>query len=137
MTFNASLEDGCSRESAAVNSSIHGGALTAAPYDHTVRFQQPYFLTFWPRKSNGSVLNGVSTANVRAEIMCLRTDDIEEGSPIPPSVQELLDKEGVKYVGNASGESSGSESGDESSALALKLTAPYLVAAAFAAMLFM
>lgn len=132
------INETCPDNSPKVNSSIHGNGGTGANYNYTVRFPQPYFVTFWPNRTHNSGARGVRTDDVRAEILCLRTDSVEEGSPVPPSAQELLDVEGLKYIGNASDKSGGGDSegsGDKGSALALKVTAPYLGAAAIAAML--
>jgi hypothetical protein len=143
-----SLEfQGCPEDSVALNSSMHGGIGSGliSRYNYTVRFPRPYFLTFWPKRNRHSAAQDVGSDGVRVEILCMRPDDIEEGSPVPPSAQELLNAEDVKYTGNASNVSSGSVGGDSGTgpndspdkgdALALKVTAPYLGAAAIAAML--
>ncbi|KAK7192810.1 hypothetical protein DPSP01_011231 [Paraphaeosphaeria sporulosa] len=130
-------QEGCPNNSVAVNNSIHGGSGTGGSYNHAVRFPQPYFLTFWPNRTHDPRSAGMESDYVRVELLCLRTDDIEEGSPVPPSAQELLDAQGVEYAGNASNRSSGSGGGEDSTggATAMKLMAPFLSAAAIAGLL--
>lgn len=129
--------EGCSNNSVATNGSIHGGAGTGGSYNETVRFPQPYFLTFWPNRTHDPGSAGLESDYVRVELLCLRTDNIEEGSPVPPSAQELLDREGVKYTGNASNKSSESGGGDPAAggATAIKTIAPYLSAVVMAGLL--
>lgn len=139
----------CPEDSVAFNSSMHGGSgwlySSQSRYNYTVHFPRPYFFTFWPWQDRYSTAQDVGSDGVRVEILCLRSDDIEAASPVPLSAQELLNAEGIKFIGNASNvssESAGVDNGtdpvdspDKGDALALKATAPYLGAAAIAAML--
>ncbi|KAF2445220.1 hypothetical protein P171DRAFT_431956, partial [Karstenula rhodostoma CBS 690.94] len=126
-------DEGCPDDAVAVNSSIHGGSGTGASYNQTVRFPQPYFLTFWPNRTHDPASAGLESDYVHVELLCLRTDDIEEGSPVPPSAKEILNGPDVKYMGNASGGADGP--GSTGGAAAMRTMAPYMGAAAIAGLL--
>ncbi|KAJ4350159.1 uncharacterized protein N0V89_008780 [Didymosphaeria variabile] len=129
-------EKKCPQDAVAVNSSMHGGSGTGTGYNQTVRFPQPYFLMFWPNRTDTTGPTGASSDDVRVELLCLRTDEIEEGSPVPGSAKEILDEEGVKYAGNASGTETGTEDPSSTKGVAtMKTIGPYLGAAAMAGLL--
>ncbi|KAL1609992.1 hypothetical protein SLS60_001657 [Paraconiothyrium brasiliense] len=135
------IKEKCPKDAVAVNSSIHAGGGTGGAYNETVRFAQPYFLTFWPNRTD-STADGATSDDVRVELLCLRMDDIEDGSPVPGSAKDILDEEGVKYEGNATDETDGTETGSEGPSstkgvAAMKTMGPYLGAAAMAGLLLM
>jgi hypothetical protein len=74
------------------------------PYNQTIRFPQLWFLSFWPNRS--SVSNTYQDGwdnDVHAEIRCMKTGDVVEGSFVPPSAQELMDSDDAVFAKNLSG----------------------------------
>lgn len=131
--LNASF---CGNETKPLNASIHGGGGIGGEYNQTIRFPQPHFITFWPNRTGVSSVSTSWIEDVHVEIRCLRPDDISEGSLVPPSAQELLDRADVQYNKNAtSPNSSPSPSQSTGGAGAMKTAAPYLGAAGIAALL--
>jgi hypothetical protein len=129
---------GC--KSSAVNSSMYRAGGIGGSYDVSVRFARPYFLTFWPNRTLDTASNGISADEVHVELLCLKADDIKEGSSVPASAKDLLDKAGLKSDGDAAGNSSATGGGGEGpsstgGAAAMRTMAPYLSAAAMAGLL--
>jgi hypothetical protein len=122
------------------NSSMYRGRGKSGTYDVSARFAQPYFLTFWPNRTQDTASNGISSDEVHVELLCLKTDDIKEGSSAPAPAKDLLDKLGAKSDGNVADNSSKTGSGSEGpsstgGAAAMRTMAPYLGAAAMAGLL--
>lgn len=59
-------------------------------YDIAVRFPVVEVLTFWPNRSDPSAYTASWRDDVHVEVLCLRPDQIKDGSVVPPSGEELL-----------------------------------------------
>jgi hypothetical protein len=67
-------------------------------YDTAVRFPLVDIMTFWPIRAIG--LTSMSTSwikDVRVAVVCMRPDNVAQGSQVPPSGEELLNKVGTKF----------------------------------------
>lgn len=103
-------------------------------YNATVRFPQPWFFTFWPNRTGDPNIATTSSDDVYVKILCARPDDISEGSLVPPSALELLQRGDAKFAPNASNGNGGQTSSSTAGA-AVKTLAPYLGALGMAAAL--
>jgi hypothetical protein len=89
---------------------MFGGYGTGGAYNQSIRFPQPWFFTFWPNQTGqDSVQTSWSEEDVHVQIMCLRPDEFKEGSVVPPSAEELLKRDDVKFPtsGGVSGKAGG------------------------------
>lgn len=64
-------------------------------YDRAVRFPMVDIVTFWPNRSEKGEYNAEWMNNVAAEVLCLKPDNIAEGSRIPPDGKAMLDADDV------------------------------------------
>jgi hypothetical protein len=68
-------------------------------YDDAVRFPVIDVISFFPNRSSGlgSYVSGWFD-DVQIEIVCMKADgEIVEGSAVPPSGKELLDRPGMRF----------------------------------------
>lgn len=68
-------------------------------YEDAVRFPVVDIISFFPNRSSGLALymNGWEN-DVQIEIVCMKADgEIREGSEVPPTGAELLEREGAKF----------------------------------------
>lgn len=92
--------DGCDNDTRPLNASMFGGSGIAGSYDEAIRFPSVYFVTFWPNRTGQNVFETSWVEDVHVHVLCLRPDDIMEGSAVPPSAEELLGADGVRYHRN-------------------------------------
>jgi hypothetical protein len=67
-------------------------------FDTAVRFPLVDIMTFWPIRAKG--LTSMSTSwikDVRVAVLCMRPDNVAQGSQVPPSGEALLNKEGTRF----------------------------------------
>jgi hypothetical protein len=107
---------------------MFGGAGTGGAYNQSIRFPQPWFFTFWPNQTTqDSIQSSASEEDMYVKIMCLRPDEVKEGSVVPPSAEELLKRDDVKF--ETSGGVSGKAAGINSMGLPIVLGAAGMMAA--------
>lgn len=88
------------------------GGGSGAEYNYAVRFPRLWFFTFWPKRLPSQMT--ISQDDVRAVLMCARTDDIQQGSSVPPSAEELMNASGVTFKENPSNPNAPTPSGSGS-----------------------
>lgn len=116
---------------------MHIGAGTGDGYDNTIRFPQLWFMSFWPNRTGVTEYVTSWNLDVHVEIRCIRPDDVREGSVVPPSAQELLNRDGAEFHKNATTPKTSGASPSAGGAGTMRLLAPYLGAAVMAALLLM
>jgi hypothetical protein len=68
-------------------------------YGEAMRFPVLDIITFWPNRSNEKQSwSGNWAEDVHVEVLCLRPDQIAPGSRVPPSGEELLNKQGAVFT---------------------------------------
>lgn len=80
---------------------MYGGSGTGGSYNQSIRFPQPNFLTFWTNRTDTTRFLPNWNDDVYVKIVCLRPDEVKEGSVVPPSAQELLGRADAKFDKNA------------------------------------
>ena len=90
-----------------------GIGLSLDEYNAAVRFPLLSINTFWPNQTNwnGSYSSTLPRDTVRVDVSCLRPDQIKQGSTVPPSGKELLDKKNSTFSSLAAGLDAGGNSG--------------------------
>ncbi|KAF2826960.1 hypothetical protein CC86DRAFT_455552 [Ophiobolus disseminans] len=66
-------------------------------YDAAVRFPLIDIITFWPNRTSRTTYYTGWYDDVHVELVCLRPEQIAQGSRTPPSGKDLLNAEGVKF----------------------------------------
>jgi hypothetical protein len=81
-------------------SSTHGLETSfGMPYGEAIRFPLVDIITIWPNHALSTVPTmATEDGDTRVEIVCLRPDEVAQGSDVPASGEELLNKEGVKFL---------------------------------------
>jgi hypothetical protein len=81
-------------------SSTHGlEASFGMSYGEAIRFPLVDIITIWPNRAlSTSPTLATEDGDTRVEIVCLRPDEVAQGSDIPASGEELLNKEGTKFL---------------------------------------
>ncbi|KAF2794593.1 hypothetical protein K505DRAFT_336812 [Melanomma pulvis-pyrius CBS 109.77] len=103
ISLNATLQQQLYNESncdTSLNASMHSAGGLGGSYNQSIRFPQPTFLTFWPNRTDMSRYLSSWDDDVYVKIVCLRPDEVTEGSVVPPSGQELLDRPDAKFNKN-------------------------------------
>jgi hypothetical protein len=67
-------------------------------YSVAVRFPLVDIITFWPNRTNMQVYNTAWVQDVHVEIVCMRPDQIVQGSVVPPMGEELLSGSGKEFL---------------------------------------
>jgi hypothetical protein len=114
---------------------MFGGSGIGEAYNQSIRFPQPWFFTLWPNRTGETTFQTSSSEDVYVKIMCLRPDDVREGSMVPPSVEELLKRDDVKFDRNLTSGGGGGGDGKPGGANAIGLPIVLGVAGIMAALL--
>jgi hypothetical protein len=75
---------------------------TGLSYNEAIRFPLLDIITFWPNRPMSPYKFTGSRDDVRVEVVCMRPDQVAQGSKVPPSGEELL-KKGTRF-NNVTGE---------------------------------
>jgi len=93
VSLNPSLEcDGVNVSS--THAFVPGNGMS---YDAAVRFPLVDIINFWPNRTSGSYLEPGWAEDVHVEVVCLRPDQVAEGSRVPPTGREILDAENARF----------------------------------------
>jgi hypothetical protein len=86
-------------------SSTHGlEASFGMSYGEAIRFPLVDIITFWPNHAMSTTpTSATEDGDTRVEVVCLRPDEVAQGSDVPASGEELLNKEGTKFLNVTNG----------------------------------
>jgi hypothetical protein len=112
------LEDaGCGNLTSTVNSTVISlsGSNDLSGYNQSIRFPQLHFLSFFPNRSSiKGVYETQWDTDVHVQLLCIKPDDIQQGSAVPPSAKELLDRSDASYADGITNNPSGTTPGGAS-----------------------
>jgi hypothetical protein len=73
-------------------------SVKAVSYDASIRFPLVDAITFWPNRSNGfQSYSTIWINDVQVRLVCLRPDQVVQGSEVPPSGEELLNRQSARF----------------------------------------
>ncbi|KAF2738741.1 hypothetical protein EJ04DRAFT_560415 [Polyplosphaeria fusca] len=96
-----------------LNSTMHGAGGYGGSYNESIRFPAPVFWYFWPNNTSpGNSFPSSVNDFVHVEIKCMRPDEINEGSEVPPDAEALYNADGVEFASSGNDSSDGGNGGN-------------------------